>query len=414
MALIVSTTNDYHRHLAERIDKLEAEMQQMIRIFAEKAREKLRRLSNQQMTGASQYYDEDSNDFSLICAGGDFYESNLNELTNEIEQINYELNAISGDENSKIELYIPPMNWSNVFESNINNRAVQNRDIYELRTTTIIEFQKVRSASDENSKLKAIQRKPKTIVDIANGSNTRVATSEHYLLHGTFDKLYAIEVNTMNQQNIPWGQDDWIIDVCYSTFLQLFMIWSNSGFYTFDLSTMRKQQTIENVLDTGTGWYRCACYADSLFLSYDCDIQQRKIQADEHEYLLLKAWKSVLKDDDEVIRDMKLNEFHFLLGVGKNGKSCCERFELRDYGMNILHTLDLDVCDIASLPNAKWLIVTETRNKLIMMNNNGETEETIQYQCRNRVLQTAICGSNKLVVGVRNQLHIHDLQNDFL
>jgi hypothetical protein len=170
---------------------------------------------------------------------------------------------------------------------------------------------------------------------------------------------------------------------------------------------MEKQQTINNIPDTGTGWYRCTCFNDILLLSYDGDIEQRKIEIEAHQYVLVNEWKSIVKNENEMILCMKMNELCIVLGIGEYGRT--ERLELCDHQMNIFHTLYMNVWNVTLLPNAKWLIIIKLSNKLIVINNDGEIEETIKYNCRDSVLDAIICGSNTLLIEIRNQLHFHDI-----
>lgn len=170
---------------------------------------------------------------------------------------------------------------------------------------------------------------------------------------------------------------------------------------------MEKQQTINNIPDTGTGWYRCTCFNDILLLSYDGDIEQRKIDIEAHEYVLVNEWKSTVKNENEMILCMKMNELRIALGIGEYGR--IERFELRDHQINILHTSSMNVWNVALLLNAKRLIVIKLSNKLIVINNDGEIKETIQYNCTDSILDAIICGSDTLLIRIHNQLHFHDI-----
>ncbi|CAF1293514.1 unnamed protein product [Rotaria sordida] len=300
-----------------------------------------------------------------------------------------------------------PINWTNVVAVNVNGYRNQNEDVYGVMTTKSSEFEKTNVVLDDSLRLKLAQHRPKTVVDIKSKDCTRLATSDQHLFHCKLDEIYAFEINSMERRHIPWDKDDWIIDICYSTLLELFFIWSNSGFYTFDSSTMEKRQTIENIRDTGTGWYRCTCFDKFLFLSYDYNIEQRKIEIEENEYELINEWKLAVENDNELIRCMKVNELRIVLGIGEYHRT--DRFELHDYNMNILHTLNFNILDIALLPHAKWLIVVKSSNKLTIVNNDGEVEETTYYNCKDNVLNSITFGSNMLVIETCNQLYFHDI-----
>ena len=362
---MTSTTNDYRHHLEKKIDEFENEMIQMIKDITIDARRKLHHLTIQQT------YDENTRG------------SDLDRIINRLEQIKEKLIEITGAQNNEADVH-------------------RNSEI------SINESEQTGIVSNDHLKLKLAADLLKMAIDIRSSSHSRLATSNSHLVHCTLDKIWIFNINDIDQQQqIFWDKDDWIIDICYSTLLKLFFIWSNSGFHTFDSLTMEKQQTIDNIPDTGTGWYRCTCYNDILLLSYDGDIEQRKIEIKVSEYTLVNKWKSTLNDENEIILCMKMNELRIALGIGKYGKT--ERFELRDHQMIILHDLHMDIGNISLLPNAKWLIITKSFNKLTVVNNDCAIEETISYNYRDTVLDAIIWGSNTLLIAIRNQLHFYDI-----
>ncbi|CAF0832019.1 unnamed protein product [Adineta steineri] len=364
-------------------------MLQMIKDIANDAREKLYLLIDKERHDVR----PQCNVLDLKCDKDDYWELDLNVLRNNIEEIRNELNEI----NNKKDIDVYPIHRTNSVEIYVEDCQQQNEDVHE--ETSII--------SNDNAEIKLIRHEPETTVNIQSGFYSRIATSDYHLLHCSKDELYAFNITDIDQPHpIPWDKDDWVIDICYSTLLKLFLIWSNSGFYTFNSTTTAKQ-IIENIPDTGTGWYRCTCFNDFLFLSYDHDVEQRKIEIEKNEYSLINQWKLVIKNDDDVIVGMKMNDQRIVLAIGKYGRST--RFEFRDYTMNILYTLNMDACNITSLKNSKWLVVTTLSNKLRIINNDGGIAETIQCQCKDSLLDATIFGKNMLVFETSKQLHFHSI-----
>ncbi|CAF4310554.1 unnamed protein product, partial [Adineta steineri] len=274
-------------------------MLQMIKDIANDAREKLYLLIDKERHDVR----PQCNVLDLKCDKDDYWELDLNVLRNNIEEIRNELNEI----NNKKDIDVYPIHRTNSVEIYVEDCQQQNEDVHE--ETSII--------SNDNAEIKLIRHEPETTVNIQSGFYSRIATSDYHLLHCSKDELYAFNITDIDQPHpIPWDKDDWVIDICYSTLLKLFLIWSNSGFYTFNSTTTAKQ-IIENIPDTGTGWYRCTCFNDFLFLSYDHDVEQRKIEIEKNEYSLINQWKLVIKNDDDVIVGMKMNDQRIVLAIGK-------------------------------------------------------------------------------------------------
>ena len=388
---MASRRSNRYRYLAETIDKFEDEMLQTIRDVANDVREKLDLFIDKQMNDVILHYDE----LDLICDKDEYWELDVNILRNSTEQIRYELNETDNTQNRKMDTYVHPIHQKDVVKIYIEDCQQQREDAYEDATMIL----------DNYSEMKLTHHEPRMTINIQSRFYSRIATSDNYLLHCSKDKLYAININDVDQlQPIAWDKDDWVIDICYSTILKRFLIWSNSGFYTFDSTTMMKQ-TIENIPDTGTGWYYCACFNDFLFLSYDDSVEQRKIEMEANEYVLINQWKLAVEGANEVIVGMEVNELRIVLSIGEYGRS--KRFELRDYTMNILYTLHMDICNITLSRNSKWLVITKLPNQLMIINNDGRIEEKAQHYCKDSLLDAIIFGTNILVFVTDNQLHFH-------
>ncbi len=272
-------------------------------------------------------------------------------------------------------------------------------------------------------KLHCLKNKPRLSIDV-HANRPAIFANEKYLLFHSSDGLQLIDEQGHTKLNIE--PEFGIIDLCWSSYLNQFLIlsesYAGSCLHSLEVKKNNTHQVIQ-IKKFPEERRSCACF-NQTFLACSPNQGEGCIieEYDQSNWKLKKVFKPPMScPTDQAIVHIRFSSNGTHLGVllGEENRQVIGYrfwFELRTpHDMNVLQITEIGSdrnCWLLSLPNEQFLTSLARENKFYLIDSTGKLNETIDYHGRTqRIVSTALINGKCLVVHTddRNQLHFYDL-----
>ncbi|CAF1547588.1 unnamed protein product [Didymodactylos carnosus] len=260
----------------------------------------------------------------------------------------------------------------------------------------------VLSDNHHNFNFEKLKSEPKNVLCM-NEYVGHISSSDDLILYNENDLLYLIDYNGSTQRNIEW-KNGCIYDICWSSFLNKFIILCLKGIFTVDPCRWESPQIVKvkDCLD------KCACRDQTLLVtSYSCGSIVEECSLTD--WKIIKKWTLFDYDTDEQrIKCIRLlNDTRVVLTVN-------DRFEIRDRAslttlINYIRIGQIPT-SIACLPNNQSIVICNYLKTFTVVSEKGEKVTTIKYD---DIVYGIKYLTDKCLLAVRtmDELRLYDLSN---
>ncbi|CAF0865639.1 unnamed protein product [Didymodactylos carnosus] len=302
---------------------------------------------------------------------------------------------------------------------------VQNveRDIFELQTKLInVEIEpltihaepiQIPSIIKSNTTIDLVDLKtPIKALIFSPGFSVALAANNDHLLTCYDSKLHLYKDDLKLIQKIDWKFGK-IMDMCYHTKLNRFIILTSKNVFTLNISrmTLNSIETIkiENM-------FCISCNDTSLFVSsrnYGTTISEYGMLPTS--FHLTKRWEpSQTCSADEFVNNIRCNTVDQLVLTIWNDLRKEWRLDLKDIRtFKTIWSLDLNMpltqyrCGLCMLPNNDCLVVGNASSSLYQISSQGKLRTIIYY--KRKPLNATMVGRNLIAIITHNGLNMHDM-----
>ncbi|UJR07073.1 hypothetical protein I4U23_011361 [Adineta vaga] len=208
-----------------------------------------------------------------------------------------------------------------------------------------------------------------------------MATDGQYLLCFPKGKLSLIDAQ--GKEHLSINRDFMAIDVCWSSYLNQFLICSLDELYLF--KTESENEKLIEVMKFNKKVSAATCFDQTLFVCFSHKIIE-VYSMQQTNWKLLQRFDPPLTcnfDADEIIADLKFNSDGSYLAVAIGGtKNVQNQLQLRSpTDLTVLHRLDLDsgIHCLHSLPNNEYLLHAFLDKELFLINADGKMKQKLRY-----------------------------------
>jgi hypothetical protein len=237
----------------------------------------------------------------------------------------------------------------------------------------------------------------------------------HYQ-HSQKNKRLSLVRLSGQQASISWFNDQSIWDICWSSFLNKFIILADTQLYTYDETILSNPIELIDAVRPKRDkmeFLRCSCSNETILITYD----ERNSSIDEYhmeQWTLVHHYENLVKKNALIISLSFSSTNSNLIGMTIDDRGYWH-FELRDRALLLVSTIQLDKSEfnrrLISLPNSTthWLIGHMGSKLVTVIDQNGQNKRTIEL-AENSDLLTYSTERNCLVVlSQKSKLRFFDL-----
>ncbi|CAF0895822.1 unnamed protein product [Didymodactylos carnosus] len=378
----------------DEIEKWELEWMKKVKMAADHAREAVRDIVAEPKKQLERITDE----IRPRMAEEDFVEYDLDQWMDEIKQLTVDMQAMSsaiviesGDE----------CEWKRM----IKVRKMEHQSHKSLQRS------EKRDSEMKQFDFNKLKDKPERQVKV-NGDCGSMGVSDINLLYCEKDILCLTD-RTGHKTNTLWWNGGIVRGICWSTFLDRFLILTRSTLHSLNVQTSEVAQ-IKQVSDKNkANFCRCTCSNQTLLVSFNHTGSVVEEWDMSGEWKIMRRWQPPVScQQNELIWDIRFScdGAHLGVNVGVDGQS--NQFQVRDRSMNIVNDITFPWlkhgCFLLSLPNGQWLTHEWKNKELHIIDRDGKLEQTLTYD--KSVKGAALLGQKCLVIRTDDGEHcFHNL-----
>ncbi|CAF0816220.1 unnamed protein product [Didymodactylos carnosus] len=303
--------------------------------------------------------------------------------------------AACGDSSVKAPSTSTSSNGSRIFfTSEINGRPKSNGDNNGEHDDIVVgsngmpKKKKKEFTLDVDDLFKLV-KKPMIQFDVKTNSST-LAVSDQFIFVNDDKRLVLYDMTKLVKE-IPWNENDFgiIVDMCYSSSLNLFLILSIHSLYTYDpLSTMSDDKLIlkvEQVLPLDRNILASICNHNKfIYISYHKGVHIDSYTVTLPEWKLTRRWSKleVCEPTDNGVRDIRCDSFY--IGLSVMQQDLHWRVDIMDYNMVRLRKgFIMDQSEnqhrffsmLTPLFDNRWLFINWHTNKIWLLDEFGQVKQ---------------------------------------
>ncbi|CAF1595675.1 unnamed protein product [Didymodactylos carnosus] len=256
-----------------------------------------------------------------------------------------------------------------------------------------------------------LKTKPRKSVTIRDG--IRMAANDQYLLVCPKNRLCLLDKEGNERWNIK--RDFEVDDVCYSTYLNQFLILGDYDLYSLDLERPTKLAT--EITQFARNMDECTCYENLILVVKDFGGALVEVWDMKSNWKLHKQYKRPIScKQGQGICTIRFSSDGSYFGVTLTEPPTAKAFfQLRgSEDMKILKIMELPFYEgycnhyILSLPSNEFLVYKYSEKLMFLLNSSGQCKQTIQYA--KGICTMALINSCFVIQTSRpDKLHFYDL-----
>ncbi|CAF1231051.1 unnamed protein product [Didymodactylos carnosus] len=368
------------------IDKWENNAMVQIKAAAEQARCEVRRLVQEPVDRLSQI----TNDIRPKMQEEDYVEPDLEQWRNDIRTLQRKVSVM------------------------MKTIVVDTRDI-DCTTLIKVKTASMTSKRDEEKNVALdfakLSGPPTKAVKIGADDYLVGASGNHVLIWEKGIDFYLMSRISEDRIHIRWSTLERLRDVCWSVYLNRFIILGAKTLSTLDVETTTVN-SIKQVSDKDVKeFWSCTCSGETLYVTKK-ESGSRIVEYNMSTWKMIKCWAPPLscRQGEGIVR-MRFNEDGSRVGVTLGVTDKYHSFELRDRSMTVLQLLRFPYSDsgygLISFPSGQWLTIVLNSQQLHVIDNKGVIKRIIATK---KVSGSALLSRRCIVLQtVDNDLCYYDL-----
>jgi hypothetical protein len=247
--------------------------------------------------------------------------------------------------------------------------------------------------------LNLLKMNPRLSIKSTSGDSCLMCANNKYLLY-CYDGGLSL-LDKKGDEKLKVQRSFTVHDICWSKYLNQFLILSDKLLYSLDITAGQTQQ-LKQIKEFNTTMWTCTCYEDTFLVSRQSMIEEYDLS----NWNTKRSFKApVICKETQTIKTIRFNSNGTHLGVilrEGDHPNYRNSFELRNANdMNILKVVELNngycLYRLLSLPHQQFLVNSTFDSKLLLINSNGQLEEKLAYDAE-CLYSTALINESCLVI----------------